>query len=151
VSSHCDSGLSPPSHCITQYGDKAQYVAQTCAVLQQTACRVPLHEVNNWTYIYGFNSVVCSVIIHSVCLSNKWPTKQCFYDEDANLCTKYVQWVIRKTVLTCICLRRRLFRVTLEISRTVISWCHSGDIDRYWYVCVTYAHVWPRVAEWVGE
>jgi hypothetical protein len=55
------------------------------------------------------------------------------------------------SILTCICLRRRLFRVTLEISRTVISWRHSGNIDRYWYVRVTYAHVWARVAGWVGE
>jgi hypothetical protein len=52
--------------------------------------------------------------------------------------------------LTCICLRRRLFCVTLEISRTVM-WRHSGDIDRYWYVRVTYAHVWARVAGWVGK
>jgi hypothetical protein len=35
--------------------------------------------------------------------------------------------------------------------RTVISWRHSGDIDRYWYARVTYAHVWARVAGWVGE
>jgi hypothetical protein len=56
--------------------------------------------------------------------------------------------------------------------RTVISWRHSGDIDRYWYVYriardavrsfsklletltfvrVTYVHVWERVAGWVGK
>jgi hypothetical protein len=29
-------------------------------------------------------------------------------------------------------------------SRTAISWRHSGDIDRYWYVRVTHAHVWAR-------
>jgi hypothetical protein len=44
-------------------------------------------------------------------------------------------------ILTCICLRRRLFHVTLEILHTVISWHHSGGINRYWYVRVTYARV----------
>jgi hypothetical protein len=74
-------------------------------------------------------------------------------------------------ILTCICLRWRLFRDLGNLAhRTVISWRHTGDNDRcvgagsemggeirkikairwgaYWHV---YAHVWARVAGWVGE
>jgi hypothetical protein len=46
-------------------------------------------------------------------------------------------------ILTCICLRRRLFRVTLEISRTAPWYCNVTP--------GTLTAVWAWVAEWVGE
>jgi hypothetical protein len=74
------------------------------------------------------------------------------------------------SLLTCICLRQRLLRVTLEISRTApwyrditagtltatdtcigITWRGSKLLETLTLLCVTYAHVWARVAGWVGE
>jgi hypothetical protein len=60
-------------------------------------------------------------------------------------------------LLTCICLRRRLFLVTLEISRTVINLAyrdivtsqrgHCPLLIRTSYVCTCLG----AVAGWVGE
>jgi hypothetical protein len=90
---------------------------------QCSTCSCP----NTCVRFYVHTSIICVSILRFICM---------FY---------------RIWIFTCICLKRRLFCVTLEISRTVISWRHSGDIDRYWYVRVTYAHVWARVAGWVGK
>jgi hypothetical protein len=74
-----------------------------------------------------------------------------------------------QSILACICLSRRLFCVTLEISRAECNIdVAPGDIDRYWYVYrvsrdtvrsfsksyPSYAlrkHVWERVVAGVGE
>jgi hypothetical protein len=81
----------------------------------------------------------------------------------------YVSKPIENLILTCICLRRRLFCVTLEISRTApwyrdvtagtlirvsgITWRGSKllEASRNVNIGTRYAHVWARVAGWVGE
>jgi hypothetical protein len=59
-----------------------------------------------------------------------------------NLLRCTVTWTSKNTFLTCICLRRRLFRVTLEISRTA-PWYRDVTPE-------TLTSVWARVARWVG-
>jgi hypothetical protein len=101
-------------------------------------------------YVWCYNILcvclsICAVVMAECCLISKTrhhgETRPCYCDshnEEADTAVLSVEvlpdvfrslitpracrrFVSLNEILTCICLRRRLFRVTLEISRTVIN------------------------------